>query len=49
MVGTSDCLQLRVNLQEKIYLSWSCEYLQVFEKILNGPYGILRGLGETDS
>jgi hypothetical protein len=22
---------------------------QIFEKILNGPNGILRGLGETDS
>ncbi len=27
----------------------SCEYLCVFEKIRNGPNGILRDLGETDS
>ena len=27
----------------------SCEYLRILEKIRNGPNGILKGLGETDS
>ncbi len=27
----------------------SCEYPRIFEKIRNGPNGIIRGLGETDS
>jgi hypothetical protein len=31
-----------VNLELRIFP-------RIFEKILNGPYGILRGLGETDS